>query len=58
MDNVNIIIYPVEYARDAMPDFWKDRKDFEPTKGRVVDHLAFSVSNVAETLNRLRKERR
>ena len=37
MDNVNIIIYPVEYARDAMPDLWKDRKDFEPTKGRVVD---------------------
>ena len=56
MDNVNIIIYPVEYARDAMPDLWKDRKDFEPTKGRVADHLAFSVDNVAETLTRLRKE--
>ena len=46
MDNVNIIIFPVEYARDAMPELWKDRKTFEPTKGRVVDHLAFSVDNL------------
>jgi len=56
MDNVNIIIYPVEYARDAMPELWKDRKGFESTKGRVVDHLAFSVDNVQETLERLRKD--
>ena len=55
MDGINIIIFPVEYARDAMPALWKDRKDFEPTKGRV-DHLAFSVANVHETLERLRKD--
>jgi catechol 2,3-dioxygenase-like lactoylglutathione lyase family enzyme len=56
MDNVNIIIFPIEYARDAMPDLWKDRKGFESTKGRVVDHLAFSVDNLHETLERLRKD--
>jgi catechol 2,3-dioxygenase-like lactoylglutathione lyase family enzyme len=56
MDNVNIIIFPVEYARDAMPDLWRNRKDFESTKGRVVDHLAFSVSNVHDTLDRLRND--
>jgi catechol 2,3-dioxygenase-like lactoylglutathione lyase family enzyme len=56
MDNVNIIIFPVEYARDAMPELWKDRQTFEPTQGRVVDHLAFSVDNLRETLQRLRKE--
>jgi len=56
MDNVNIIIFPVEYARDAMPELWKDRKTFEPTKGRVVDHLAFSVDNLRETLERLRHD--
>ncbi|MGC9951005.1 MAG: VOC family protein [Bryobacteraceae bacterium] len=56
MDNVNIVIYPVEYARDAMPELWKDRKGFEPTKGRVVDHLAFSVDSVHDTLERLRKD--
>lgn len=56
MDNVNIIIFPVEYARDAMPELWKDRKDFAPTKGRVVDHIAFSVDSVPQTLERLRKD--
>jgi catechol 2,3-dioxygenase-like lactoylglutathione lyase family enzyme len=56
MDNVDIIIFPVEYARDAWPRLWKDRRDFEPTKGRVVDHIAFSVDNVNETLARLRKD--
>jgi catechol 2,3-dioxygenase-like lactoylglutathione lyase family enzyme len=56
MDGVNIIIFPVEYARDAMPELWKDRKDFEPTTGRVIDHLAFSVASVRETLERLRND--
>jgi len=56
IDNVNIIIFPIEYARDAMPGLWKDRKGFEPTKGRVVDHLAFSVDNLQEILKRLRKD--
>jgi catechol 2,3-dioxygenase-like lactoylglutathione lyase family enzyme len=56
MDNVNIIIFPVEYARDAMPALWKDRQSFESTKGRVADHIAFSVDNLAETLARLRNE--
>ena len=56
MDNVNIIIFPAEYARDAMPGLWNGRKGFEPTKGRVVDHLAFSVDNVPATLDRLRKD--
>jgi len=35
---------------------WKDRKGFEPTRGRVVDHLAFSVNNLNQTLERLRKD--
>jgi catechol 2,3-dioxygenase-like lactoylglutathione lyase family enzyme len=56
MDNVNIIIFPVEYARDAMPALWKGRQSFEPTKGRVVDHIAFSVDSVSETRARLQKE--
>ena len=56
MDNVNLIIFPIEYARDAMPELWKDRKGFESTKGRVVDHIAFSVDHLPETLARLRKD--
>lgn len=53
MDNVNVIIFPVEYARQAWPEQWRDRSGFVSTKGRVVDHAAFSVDNLAETLARL-----
>ncbi|MGH9719637.1 MAG: VOC family protein [Bryobacteraceae bacterium] len=56
MDNVNIIIYPVEYARQAFVSDWKDRTAFETTKGRVVDHLAFSVDDVAAAAGKLVKE--
>src|SRR5216683_1919828 len=55
MDNVNIIIFPIEYARQAMPE-WKGRKAFESPKGRVVDHVGFSVENLADALERLRKD--
>jgi catechol 2,3-dioxygenase-like lactoylglutathione lyase family enzyme len=55
MDNVNIIIFPIEYARQAMPE-WKGRKAFESPKGRVVDHVGFSVENLSESLEKLRKD--
>lgn len=55
IDNLNLIIYPIEYAQTAWPEIWKDRTDFEPTKGRVIDHLGLSVDNLEETLARLEK---
>lgn len=54
MDNVNIIIYPVEYARFVWKDHWKPGVKIAPTKGRVVDHIGFSVDNLDETLTRLK----
>ncbi|HLG14297.1 MAG TPA: VOC family protein [Blastocatellia bacterium] len=57
MDNVNIIIYPIQYSRQAYPDHWKPGdRTISPTKGRVVDHVAFSVDNLSEALERLRKD--
>ena len=56
MDNVNFVIFPAEYARDAMPDLWKDRKTFDPSKGHVVDHLAFSVDSLRESAAALRND--
>lgn len=41
-DDVRIIIYPLEYARGQWPQNWQNRKDFEPTAGRVIDHIAFT----------------
>ncbi len=56
MDNVNIIIYPLEYPKQAYPEHWKGRAAFSSTKGRVVDHVGFSVDNLAEALERMRSE--
>jgi len=52
MDNVNIIIFPIEYARQQWPELWKERKEFESPKGRVVDHVAVSVTSLAEAARR------
>jgi catechol 2,3-dioxygenase-like lactoylglutathione lyase family enzyme len=56
MDNVNIIIYPVEYTKKAYPEQWKGKTELESTKGRVVDHVGFSVANLPEALEKLRKD--
>ncbi len=56
MDNVNFIIFPMEYAKTQWPELWKDRTDFESTKGHVTDHIGFSVDNLDQTLDRLKKD--
>ena len=54
MDNVNIIIYPVEYTRKSYADQWKGKTELESTRGHVVDHISFSVENLAASLEKLR----
>jgi len=57
MDNVNIIIYPVQYSRQTYKDHWKEGQTaIVPTGGRVVDHVAFSFDNLPEALEKMRKE--
>jgi catechol 2,3-dioxygenase-like lactoylglutathione lyase family enzyme len=56
MDNVNFIIFPMEYAKKQWPDLWKDRTDFESSKGHVTDHIGFSVDSLDQTLARLKKD--
>ena len=55
MDNVNVIIFPIQHAGQTFPALWKDRKGFESTRGRVIDHIAFSVDDLAATKERLHK---
>ncbi|HLK19844.1 MAG TPA: VOC family protein [Bryobacteraceae bacterium] len=55
MDNVNILIFPMEHARQTFPDLWKDRKGFETSKNRAMDHIAFRVDDLGATKERLRK---
>ncbi|HUJ21069.1 MAG TPA: VOC family protein [Bryobacteraceae bacterium] len=55
-DNINIIIFPMEFAKKAYADSWRDRTAFEPTEGRVVDHIGFSFENLGDALDRMRKD--
>jgi catechol 2,3-dioxygenase-like lactoylglutathione lyase family enzyme len=56
MDNVNFIIFPMEYAKTQWPELWKNRTDFESTSGHVTDHIGFSVYDLDATLERLKKD--
>ena len=56
MDNVNFIIFPMEYAKTQWPELWKDRADFESTSGHTTDHIAFSVDDLDQTLDRLKRD--
>jgi catechol 2,3-dioxygenase-like lactoylglutathione lyase family enzyme len=55
-DNINIIIFPMEFARKAYADEWKNRAAFDPTEGRVVDHIGFSFENLGDALQKLRND--
>jgi catechol 2,3-dioxygenase-like lactoylglutathione lyase family enzyme len=55
-DNVNLIIYPIAYSKKVYPEHWKGQTTMSSTKGRVVDHVGFSVDNLPETLEKLRKD--
>jgi catechol 2,3-dioxygenase-like lactoylglutathione lyase family enzyme len=56
MDDVSVIIYPVGNAKAAFPDAWKGRDGLESSKGHPIDHLGFSVDNLDQTLERLKKD--
>jgi catechol 2,3-dioxygenase-like lactoylglutathione lyase family enzyme len=56
-DHVSMIIYPVEYLQTAAPEVWKARGGaFASTRGRVVDHLGFSVDDLDATLARMKTD--
>jgi len=55
-DNINIIIFPMEFARKAYADEWKNRAAFDPTEGCVVDHIGFSFENLGDALQKLRND--
>jgi catechol 2,3-dioxygenase-like lactoylglutathione lyase family enzyme len=55
-DNINIIIFPMQFASRAYPGAWKDRTAFDSTAGRVVDHIGFSFDNLHGALEKMRKD--
>jgi catechol 2,3-dioxygenase-like lactoylglutathione lyase family enzyme len=55
LDNVNILIFPMEHARQTFPKLWQGRNAFETTQGRAIDHIAFSVDDLGAARERLQK---
>jgi catechol 2,3-dioxygenase-like lactoylglutathione lyase family enzyme len=56
IDNVNFILYPAGYMEKQWPELWAKHKGFEPTTGRVIDHVGLSVDNLDQTVARLKSE--
>jgi len=56
LDNVNVIIFPIQYSKKACPDHWKGQTEMTSTRGRVVDHVGISFDNLHEALERLRQD--
>lgn len=54
MDDVNIIIYPSEFARTSHWKSWEGRETFESTQGHVVDHIGISVDNLEDAVAKLK----
>lgn len=55
-DNINIIIFPVEYTKKAYADQWKGKTELESTKGHATDHISYSFENLADALEKFRKD--
>jgi catechol 2,3-dioxygenase-like lactoylglutathione lyase family enzyme len=57
VDNVNFIWFPKEFASEGVyKKQWEGRSDFISPRGRAIDHFAFSVDNLEQTLARLKRD--
>lgn len=55
--NVNFIIFPVQFSQKFYARYWQaGETKLAPSKGRVIDHLAFSVDDLAALVERLKKD--
>ncbi|HKV39701.1 MAG TPA: hypothetical protein VJX67_10850, partial [Blastocatellia bacterium] len=54
MDNVNIIIFPVELSKQSYPDQWKGVEEIAPTQGRAIDHIGLAVDGLPAVVRTLR----
>jgi catechol 2,3-dioxygenase-like lactoylglutathione lyase family enzyme len=55
-DNVNLIVFG-KPDRDPPPPWWRDAplRTFQPTQGRVIDHLAFSYRAIQPVYERMKQ---
>lgn len=55
LDNVTFFWYPTSHAKAIYGGQWKGRTSYASNRGRVIDHIAFSVDNLDETVAALRE---
>ncbi len=53
IDGVQFFWYTKAFGQGSYPDAWKGRTTFASSRGRVIDHIAFSVGALDETLSGL-----
>lgn len=53
LDGVQFYWYPKAFGRGSYPEAWQGRTAFASPRGRVIDHIAFSVDDLDHALARL-----
>jgi catechol 2,3-dioxygenase-like lactoylglutathione lyase family enzyme len=57
IDNINFIWFPKEFVSEGVyKKLWQSRTNFASPRGRVIDHFAFSVDNLDESLARFQHD--
>jgi catechol 2,3-dioxygenase-like lactoylglutathione lyase family enzyme len=53
LDGIRFYWYPKAFGQGSYPDAWKARTDFASSRGRVIDHVAFSVDGLERAIAKL-----
>jgi catechol 2,3-dioxygenase-like lactoylglutathione lyase family enzyme len=53
LDGIQFWWYPKAFGQGSYPEAWEGRTDFASHRGRVIDHIAFSVDDLDRALTRL-----
>jgi catechol 2,3-dioxygenase-like lactoylglutathione lyase family enzyme len=53
LDGIRFYWYPKAFGQGSYPDAWKGRSDFASSRGRVIDHIAFSVDRLDRAVAQL-----
>jgi catechol 2,3-dioxygenase-like lactoylglutathione lyase family enzyme len=53
LDGVQFYWYPKAFGQGSYPEAWRGRTTFASSRGRVIDHIAFSVDDLDRALARL-----
>jgi catechol 2,3-dioxygenase-like lactoylglutathione lyase family enzyme len=56
LDGIQFFWYPKAFGQGSYPEAWKGRTEFASSRGRVIDHVAFSVEGLDQAVAKLESE--